>query len=270
MGKRGTDVAREAADMILMDDNFATIVRAVEEGRSIYANIRKFLTYFLTSNVAEAAPFVLFVLAGVPLPLTVLQVLLVDLGTDIFPGLALGVDHVERGAMRRPPRSLAERMVNRSLFVRALGFLGVVAAILSLTGYFLAQWDFGGELFGSMVDDGPLYRQATTITLAGIVACQVANAFACRSEWESVFTLGLLTNKPLLLAIAAEVALLALVIVAPPGRDIFDLEPIEPRFWPMLAAFVPLFLAIEELRKLVMRRLAQDSSREQNTESVAG
>jgi magnesium-transporting ATPase (P-type) len=257
MGKRGTDVAREAADMILMDDNFATIVRAVEEGRSIYANIRKFLTYFLTSNVAEAAPFVLFVLAGVPLPLTVLQVLLVDLGTDILPGLALGVDPVERGAMRRPPRSLAERMVNRSLFVRALGFLGVVAAILSLTGYFLAQWDFGGQLLGSMVEEGPLYRQATTITLAGIVACQVANAFACRSEWESVFTLGLLTNKPLLLAIASEVALLALLIGAPPARDIFDLEPIEPRFWPMLAAFVPLFLAIEELRKLILRRLAR-------------
>ncbi len=243
--------------MILLDDNFATIVQAVEEGRSIYANIRKFLTYFLTSNVAEAAPFVLFVLAGVPLPLTVLQVLLVDLGTDIFPGLALGVDPVERGAMLRPPRSLAERMVNRSLFVRSLGFLGVVAAILSLAGYFVAQWDFSGKLLGSMVDDGPLYRQATTITLAGIVACQVANAFACRSERESVFALGFLTNKPLLLAIIAEIAILALLIGIAPVRDVFDLEPIEPRFWPMLAAFVPLFLAIEEMRKLVVRRLAE-------------
>ena len=256
MGKRGTDVAREAADMILMDDNFATIVKAVEGGRSIYANIRKFLTYFLTSNVAEAAPFVLFVLAGVPLPLTVLQVLLVDLGTDIFPGLALGVDPVERGAMRRPPRPLRERMVNRTLFLRALGFLGVMAAILSLTGYFVAQWDFGGQLLGFMVDEGPLYRQATTITLAGIVACQIANAFACRSERESISTLGLRTNKPLLLAIAAEIALLALLIGIPPVRDVFRLEPIEPRFWPMLAAFVPIFLAIEELRKFVVRRLA--------------
>jgi magnesium-transporting ATPase (P-type) len=255
MGKRGTDIAREAADMILLDDNFATIVKAVEEGRGIYTNIRKFLTYFLTSNVAEAAPFVLFVLAGVPLPLTVLQVLLVDLGTDIFPGLALGVDPVEQGAMRRPPRSLAERMVNRALFIRALGFLGVVAAILSLSGYFVAQWDFTGELFGSMVDEGPLYRQATTITLAGIVACQIANAFACRSERQSVFVLGFLTNRPLLVAIAAEVALLALLIAVPPFADVFNLEPIEPRFWPMLALFVPLFLLIEELRKLITRRL---------------
>jgi magnesium-transporting ATPase (P-type) len=268
MGKRGTDVAREAADMILMDDNFATIVRAVEEGRSIYANIRKFLTYFLTSNAAEAAPFVLLVLAGVPLPLTVLQVLLVDLGTDIFPGLALGVDPVERGAMRRPPRAVGERMVNRPLFLRALGFLGVVAAVLSLAGYFVAQWDFGGELFGSMVDEGPLYRQATTITLAGIVACQVANAFACRSERESILVLGFLTNTPLLLAIGAETALLALLIGVPPFADVFNLEPIEPRFWPMLAAFVPLFLAIEELRKLVMRRLARTPQAEKSRRSV--
>jgi P-type Ca2+ transporter type 2C len=119
----------------------------------------------------------------------------------------------------------------------------------------VAQWDFGGELFGSMVDDGPLYRQATTITLAGIVACQVANAFACRSERESVFALGFLTNKPLLLAIAAEVALLALLIGVPPFADIFNLEPIEPRFWPMLAVFVPLFLAIEEMRKLIVRKV---------------
>jgi magnesium-transporting ATPase (P-type) len=261
MGKRGTDVAREAADMILMDDNFATIVKAVEEGRSIYANIRKFLTYFLTSNAAEAAPFVLFVMAGVPLPLIVLQVLLVDLGTDILPGLALGVDPPERGTMQRPPRAAGERMFTRGLMFRALGFLGMTAAALSLAGYFVAQWDFTSGFSESLIDDGPLYRQATTITFAGIVACQIGNAFACRSESESILGLGFLTNKPLLWAIAAEIALLVILIEVPAFRDIFNLEPIEPQFWPMLAAFPPLFLAVEELRKFIRRRLTAASPR---------
>jgi magnesium-transporting ATPase (P-type) len=254
MGRTGTDVAREAADMVLMDDNFATIVSAVEEGRGVYDNIRKFLTYFLTSNAAEAAPFVLFVLAGVPLPLTVLQVLLVDLGTDILPGLALGVDPTERGVMDRPPRPTAQRMVSRGLLLRALGFLGMLAAVFGLAGYFYAQRDFSGAWFDRFFDEGPLYRQATTMTLAGIVACQVANAFACRSDRESILRLGFLTNRALLWAVAAEVALLAALIGLPPLRDVFGLEPIEPRFWPLLAAFPPLFLLAEELRKLVVRR----------------
>jgi len=254
MGRTGTDVAREAADMVLMDDNFATIVSAVEEGRGVYENIKKFLTYFLTSNIAEAAPFVLFVLAGVPLPLTVLQVLLVDLGTDIFPGLALGVDAAEPGAMRRPPRPPGQRMVGRGLLLRALGFLGMLAAVLSLAGYFYVQRDFSGHAFRSFIGEGPLYRQATTMTLAGIVACQVANAFACRSDRESILRLGFLTNRALLWAVAAEVALLAALIGLPPLRAVFALEPIEPRFWPLLTAFPPLFLLGEELRKLLLRR----------------
>ena len=254
MGKRGTDVAREAADMILMDDNFATIVKAVEEGRSIYANIRKFLTYFLTSNTAEAAPFVLFVTAGVPLPLIVLQVLLVDLGTDILPGLALGVDPPERGTMQRPPRAAGERMFTRGLMFRALGFLGMTAAALSLAGYFLAQWDFTSGFSEPLIGDGPIYRQATTITFAGIVACQIGNAFACRSERESIFTLGFLTNRPLLWAIVAEIVMLVVLIGVPVFNNVFNLEPIEPRYWPMLAAFPPLFLAFEELRKLIVRK----------------
>ncbi|MBI2912748.1 MAG: cation-transporting P-type ATPase [Chloroflexi bacterium] len=259
MGRTGTDVAREAADMVLMDDNFATIVKAVEQGRGVYENIKKFLTYVLTSNVAEAAPFVLFVLAGVPLPLTVLQVLLVDLGTDMFPALALGVDPAEPGVMQRLPRPIGERMVSGRLLLRALAFLGMLAAAFSLAGYFYVQRDFTGSLFRGLIDEGPLYRQATTMTLAGIVACQVANAFACRSERQSLLRVGFLGNRALLWAVAAEVALLAAVIGLPPLRNVFDLEPIEPQYWPLLAAFPPLFLAAEEGRKLIARRLSRQS-----------
>lgn len=253
MGRRGTDVAREAADMVLTDDNFATIVAAVQEGRGVYDNIRKFLTYYLTSNVAEAAPFVLFVLFNIPLPLTVLQVLLVDLGTDILPGLALGVDPAGKQVMQHPPRPRQERMVTRGLLTRALGYLGLWAAFLSLTAYFCFQWDTTGTLFGPYVDTGPLYRQATTVTLAGIVACQVANAFACRSAWQSVLRTGFGGNPALLGAILAEIILLATLIAVQPLRAIFGLEPIDPRYWPLLAALTPLFLLAEEARKLVVR-----------------
>ena len=254
MGRTGTDVAREAADMVLMDDNFATIVHAVEEGRAVFDNIKKFLTYVLTSNMAEAVPFILFVLAGVPLPLTILQVLLVDLGTDMFPAIALGVEPPERGVMRRPPRAATQRIVTPGLLLRALGFLGGLAALLSLAGYFYAQWDFSGHWFRGLIDEGRLYRQATTITLAGIVACQIANAFACRSERESVLGSGLLKNRALLLAIAAEIGLLAALIGLPPLRHIFDLEPIAVEYWPLLAIFPAVFLLAEEARKLAVRR----------------
>ncbi|HSP56591.1 MAG TPA: HAD-IC family P-type ATPase, partial [Dehalococcoidia bacterium] len=261
MGRRGTDVARDAADMVLMDDNFATIVSAIEEGRAVYENIRKFLTYFLTSNVAEAVPFVVFVLAGVPLPLTVLQVLLVDLGTDTFPGLALGVDPPERGAMTRPPRTQGDPMVNAGLLLRALGSLGIVAAALSLAGYFIVQWDMTGTFLGDFVDEGALYRQATTVTLAGIVACQVGNAFACRSERNSVLSLGLMANPMLLWAVAGEVLLLATVVGLSPLAGVFDLEPIDPVYWPMLAVFPFALLAAEETRKLFARSLRRAPSR---------
>jgi magnesium-transporting ATPase (P-type) len=195
-------------------------------------------------------------LFGIPLPLTVLQVLLVDLGTDILPGLALGVDSPEPGAMTRPPREATERMIGPGLLFRALGFLGLLAAALSLTGYFLVQWDMTGHLLGAMIDQGPLYRQATTVTLAGIVACQIGNAFACRSERASIRSLGFFTNPSLLVAIAAEIVLLASLIGIPPLRRVFDLEPIEPRYWPLLATFPLVFLAVEEVRKGVYRRLS--------------
>ena len=253
MGRRGTDVAREAADMILLNDNFGTIVNAVEEGRAVYSNIRKFLTYFLTSNVAEAMPFVIFVLFGVPLPLTVLQVLLVDLGTDLLPGLALGIEPANPATMRGRPRDVSEHIVTPALLLRALGVLGMMAAALSLAGYFIFQWDVSGGV-GHYISEGTTYRQATTMTLAGIVACQVANVFACRSSTESLFRLGPFSNRPLLFAVAAEVALLAMLIGVPFLRGVFDLEPIGPRYWLLLAACPVIFLAVEEVRKAVRRR----------------
>ncbi|MEX2159864.1 MAG: cation-transporting P-type ATPase [Dehalococcoidia bacterium] len=259
MGRTGTDVAREAADMVLMDDNFATIVRAVEEGRTVFANIKKFLTYVLTSNVAEAAPFVLFVLVGVPLPLTILQVLLVDVGTDMFPAIALGIDPPDPGVMQRPPRARNERIVSAGLLLRALGFLGMLAAALSLAAYFYVQWDMTGHVFHGLADEGAQYRAATTVTMAAIVACQVANAFACRSEHGSALGREMLANRALLIGIAAEILLLTALIGLPPLRHIFDLEPIDRTYWPVLASFPIVFLAVEEVRKSIVRAMSRSA-----------
>jgi sodium/potassium-transporting ATPase subunit alpha len=126
MGIAGTDVAKETADMILLDDNFATIVNAIEEGRAVYANIRKFSTYVLASNVPEVVPYLAYGLFGIPLALTVPQILAVDLGTDMVPALALGAEKPDAGIMAIPPRPRSERLMNLPLLLRAYVFLGLI------------------------------------------------------------------------------------------------------------------------------------------------
>jgi hypothetical protein len=124
MGRSGSDVAREAADIVLIEDNFADIVAGIEEGRAVFANVRKFMTYILTSNVPEIVPYLAFVLLGIPLPLTIVQILAVDLGTDILPALSLGAEQPDPDLMRRPPRLRRERLLDRGLLLRAYAFLG--------------------------------------------------------------------------------------------------------------------------------------------------
>ena len=133
MGKTGTDVAREAADLVLLDDNFAHIVEAVEEGRAAFDNIKRFLTYHLTDNVAELAPFAVWALSAgrIPLMISVLQVLALDIGTDLLPALALGAERPEPGVMERPPRAKDARLLDRRVLGRAFGFLGPVEATAS-------------------------------------------------------------------------------------------------------------------------------------------
>jgi magnesium-transporting ATPase (P-type) len=140
MGETGTDVAREAAGMVLADDNFASIVAAIEEVRAVYDNVRKFVTYIFASNVPEMVPFIAFALFHIPLPLTVMQVLAVDLGTDMLPALALGAEAPQPDIMSRPPRSRSERLLDRSTLLRAYAWLGMIEATLSLSAYFFAYW----------------------------------------------------------------------------------------------------------------------------------
>jgi sodium/potassium-transporting ATPase subunit alpha len=254
MGIAGTDVAKEIADIILLDDNFATIVNAIEEGRAVYDNIRKFTTYILASNVPEIIPFLGYGFLGLPLALTIPQVLAVDLGTDMIPALGLGTEQPLADVMDVPPRPRTERLLNLPLLLRAYLFLGVIEAAVAMGGFFLflssQGWSWGTPLDWS----SPLYKEATTVTFAGIVLAQVANVFACRSDRLSITRLGWLTNPLILWGIVTELTILVLITYTPIGNEIFGTSPLP--FW----IFVPLalgaiaLLLVEEGRKFILNR----------------
>ena len=253
MGITGTDVAREAADMVLLDDNFASIVSAVEEGRAIFENIRKFISYIFASNIPEIVPYLAFVIFRIPLPLTIMQILAVDLGTDMFPALALGAEKPTKGVMKEPPRSPDERLLNFRILSRAYLFLGPIEAAAGLCGFFYVL-NSGGWQWGTVLPvDNPLYTRATTACLAGIIISQIGNVFACRSFRESVFRIGLFSNKLILFGIAAELILSAFIIYHPWGNEVFGTAPLAPNVWLLLVPFSVGLLAAEELRKFYAR-----------------
>jgi magnesium-transporting ATPase (P-type) len=253
MGRSGTDVAREAADLVLLDDDFATIVAAVEQGRSTYSNIRRFLTYHLTDNVAELTPFVAWALSGgrFPLALGVLQILALDIGTDVLPALALGAEPPPPGLLDRPPTR--HHLLDRPLFVRAFGVLGPTEAIISLaafvTTFLAAGWRPGDDFPG-----GATLLAASGAAFSAVVFGQVANAFACRSTVVPAWRVGWRTNRLLLGAVAAELAMLAGFLYIPAIAGLLDQAP------PTLAGFAvsllaaPAVLAADALHKAVRAR----------------
>jgi calcium-translocating P-type ATPase len=257
MGRTGTEVVRAAADMILLDDNFASIVAAVEEGRAVFENIRKFLTYILTSNIPEIVPYLAFVLFRIPLPLTILQILAVDLGTDMLPALGLGADPPGSGVMLRPPRPRTERLLSVPLLLRAYGFLGLMEAAAAMAAFFFVL-GAGAPHFGrELAHDDPLYLQATTACLTAIIAMQVANVVLCRDPRLSVFTYGFLTNRLILLGIAVEMVLILLIDYAPLGNRLFGTAPLAVSVWLFILPFPLAMLALEEVRKWLTRRWGQ-------------
>jgi magnesium-transporting ATPase (P-type) len=254
MGMAGTDVAREAADMILVDDNFATIVAAVEGGRAVFDNMRKFIVYIFAHLSPEAIPFVFYALFRIPLPLTVMQILAIDLGTETLPALALGVEHAEPDVMRRPPRPRGQRLLDPASLARGYGFLGLMTAAVVLGTFFLLLasngWTWGEP-------DAPTEKvgdQATTVVFLGIVVMQVGNAFACRAERTSAFALGLFSNRFLLWAILFELLFAAALMYVPFLQPLFGTTSLGVEWWFLLAGFVPAIFLAEESRKLIARR----------------
>ncbi len=259
MGSSGTDVAREAATMVLTDDDFATIIRAVESGRRVYDNVRKFIVYIFAHAVPEVVPFLLFALSGgsIPLGLTVAQILMIDLGTETLPALALGREASEPGIMERPPRPRAESIITRSMLVRAWGVLGIVSAALVTFG-FLATLVSGGWSLGDDVGAGTAlhetYLRATTMTFAGIVVCQIGTALAARTDRVSLLRMGFFSNRLLLGGIAFELLVAAAAIYLPAAQHVFDTRPLTLPQLALLTTFPPIVWGADELFRWRRRR----------------
>jgi calcium-translocating P-type ATPase len=256
MGLSGTDVAREASDLVLLDDNFASIVSAVEEGRTVFENIRKFLTYILTSNVPEIVPYLAFAFARLPLALTVMQILAVDLGTDMVPALGLGAEPPDPGVMRRPPRARRDRLLTPGLLVRAYLLLGAIEAAAAMSAFFFVLVGGGWHPGLDLRPGDPLYRQATTACLTAIVVMQIVNVHLCRSRRRSVLSRPLFGNALITAGIAAEIALILLIDYTAAGHAVFGTAAIGHEAWLVVLPFAVGMLAVEEIRKALVRRRA--------------
>jgi magnesium-transporting ATPase (P-type) len=253
MGHSGTDVAREAALMVLLDDSFASIVAAITLGRSVYQNIKKFLVYLFSHNVAELAPILVATFIGFPLvPLSALQVLAIDLGSDVLPALALGSEPPEPDVLDSAPRARDESLFSARL-VRRFLFLGTIQSIGVCFAFF---WRIHGAHlpFEDFTASNPVYRQAVTMTQAGIVVSQFFNAFAVRSDRLSAFRIGLLSNPRLLLAECFGVVIMCGISYLPVLQSLFNTAPLSAVDWAILVAFGVLLLALDEARKWWLRR----------------
>ncbi|MBX9688913.1 MAG: cation-transporting P-type ATPase, partial [Candidatus Obscuribacterales bacterium] len=211
MGLAGTDVARDAADMILLDDNFASIVNAVYEGRVVYENIKKFAVYVFNSNMAEAVPIIAMILSCgfIPMPLTIMQMLAIDLGTDMLPAIGLGADDCEEEIMQRPPRQLSKPLLSLPLLSKALLWYGAIESLAGLSGYFYLNYRHGwpGHALASI--NTPVWHAASSMTLACIVASQVGAVFCCRTQSKSILKLNPFANRVIVAGVIFELLLLA-------------------------------------------------------------
>ena len=252
MGLSGTDVALEAADIVLLDDSFESIVKAVESGRAIYENIRRFIVYVFSHNWAELVPFLLYAFLGIPLPLLVVQILAIDLGIDVIPSLALSREPPEQGIMQEPPRSIKERLFTTKVLLRSQ-YIGVITAVGAMIGC-LAVWSAGGWSFGmSLPSNSMVYIKGTTMTFAGIVVAQVGNVLACRTTKQSVFRTSLATNKWILVGIAGQLSILSLILYVPFLQGVFGTTGLNLGDWAFLALLPIAVIIAEEIRKFFSR-----------------
>lgn len=196
----GTDVAKESSDMILLDDNFNSIVSAIEEGRTVYFNIKKFVTYILSSNVPEIVPYIMSFFFKIPNPLSVIQILSIDLGSDMLPGLALGSENPEKNIMKRAPVSKDEKILDWEVFKRGYFFIGIIEASAAMFAFMTFLFTHGWQYGDVNLKDPVFAAQAMTMTLLGAVTSQLANVWTLRS-WEfNIWTLSWRSNKTLLFA----------------------------------------------------------------------
>lgn len=252
MGASGTDVAREQADLVLLDDHFSAIVAGVEQGRATFVNIRRFLTYHLTDNVAELTPFLVWGLSGgsIPLALGVMQIIALDLGTDTLSAVALGAEPPTKRILQGPP--VRGRLLDRTVLVRAFGILGPTEAVMVMTAFF-ATWAVAGWRPGQPFSEDGIALAASGAAFMAVVLAQAANAFACRSATLWPGRLGWLSNRLLLPAVSIGVALSLVAVLWVPVAAILSQGPPAPIGWVVAAAGAPLLLAIDAVAKWLRR-----------------
>ena len=258
MGTSGTDVAKEAADMILLDDNFKSIVSAIEEGRTVYFNIKKFVTYILSSNVPEIVPYILQFFFKIPLPLSVIQILSIDLGSDMLPGLALGSEKPEKNIMKRPPIGNSEKILDWEVFKRGYFFIGLIEATAAMVA-FISFLLLHGWSYGTVdLNDPLLHSQAMTMTLLGAISCQLVNVWTMRS-WEfSAWSVGFTSNKLLLGAMVLEFFWIWMLLGYEPVQKIFHTAHIPfNELWILLPFPIILFVSHEYYKYTKRREVKQ-------------
>ena len=254
MGRQGTDVARESAQIILLDDNFASIVAGIEEGRTIFSNIKKFTNYVLVSNGPEILPYLLYILFPVPLALNIIHILSIDLGTDIIPSMGLGQEPPAPEIMDQPPRDFRTGLLTPGLIVHSYLFLGLLEGAWSLFLFFLVLtqggWRYGMELPATAA----LYHSATGIALATILLMQIGNLIGRRYRRRSGLDRGLFTNPLLLLGIIVQVVLSWGTLYYHPLQRVLHTGPVSPEIYALAWLGIPLIFGADYLRKLVATR----------------
>lgn len=252
MGRSGTDVARASAQIILLDDNFASIVAGVAEGRTVFANIKKFTNYVLVSNGPEILPYLMYILLPVPLALTVIQILSIDLGTDIIPSMALGQESPDPEDMRQPPRKREQRLLTPALICHSYLFLGLLEALWSLGLFFLVLvqggWHYGQELAAS----APLYRSATGIALATILLMQIGNLIGRRFARHSGLDRGLFRNRLMLGGIFVQILFSWGLLYVQPLQKVLGTGPVSLQIYALAWLGIPLIFGLDYLRKRLL------------------
>jgi magnesium-transporting ATPase (P-type) len=253
MGRTGTDVAREAADLVLLDDHFGSIVAAIRQGRATFVNMRRFLTYHLTDSVAELTPFVIWALSGgrFPLALGVMQILALDIGTDTLSAVALGAEPPAKGSLAGPP--VSGRLLNRTVARRAFGVLGPTIAAATMVAFLVSMMAAGWRPGDSFPSGHPL-AAASGAAFMTVVIGQKANAFACRSTTRWPGAVGWTTNRLLIPAACVELVFALVVLFVPPiARQLGQANP--PLIgWAVALASAPLMLAVDAANKAHRRR----------------
>ena len=254
MGRSGTDVARNAADLVLLNDDFATIIAAIEQGRATYSNIRRFLTYHLTDNVAELAPFVIWALSAghFPLAIGVMQILFLDIGTDLLPALALGSEDPSEGVMKRPPER--RHLLDSTVLFRAFALLGPVEVLFQMTSFTVVLLA-GGWRPGGPLPEAGLLAAASGTAFTAVVLGQLANSVACRSASKPFWRLRWNSNPRLVGAVVIELALLCVLLFAAPVAELLGQAPPTAQGLALAALAIPGVLLADALHKGFRRRL---------------